>query len=82
MMLKIWFEKELKKLNLITIPSEGNFSFVQATEKKAEEISNHLMQSGIIDRQLNSYNLPNCLRITIGTKSEMEQTINCLKNFK
>ena len=79
---KSWFETELKKLNLFTSPSEGNFSFVQATEKKAKEISNHLIQSGILVRQLNSYNLPNCLRITIGTKTEMEATINCLKNFK
>ena len=79
---KSWFETELKKLNLFTSPSEGNFSFVQATEKKAKEISSHLIQSGILVRQLNSYNLPNCLRITIGTKTEMEATINCLKNFK
>ena len=80
--IKRWFENELKKLNLITTPSEGNFSFVKATEKKAEEISNHLIQSGILVRQLNSYNLSHCLRITIGTKTEMEAVINCLKNFK
>ena len=46
---------------------------VHDAKKEAKKISAHLADSGIIVRQLDSYGLPNCLRITIGTKEEMEQ---------
>ncbi len=78
---KDWFESELKKLNIESRPSEGNFSFIETTEKKAKEISAHLINDGIIVRQLDSYGLPNCLRITIGTKNEMMVTIKSLKKI-
>jgi len=61
--------------------SEGNFSFIQTSEKKAREISTQLTNDGIIIRQLDSYGLPNCLRITIGTKQEMIATVESLKKI-
>jgi len=79
--IKDWFENELKKLNIESRPTEGNFSFIETTEKKAKEISAHLTNDGIIVRQLDSYGLPNCLRITIGTKDEMFATIESLKKI-
>ena len=78
---KSWFESELKKIKIKTLPSEGNFSFVEMSEEESKKISAHLADSGIIVRQLDSYGLPNCLRITIGTKEEMEATINSLINL-
>ena len=79
--IKKWFEDELIKLNIKIGPSEGNFSFIETTEKKAKDISAQLMSDGIIIRQLDSYGLPNCLRITIGTKDEMMATIESLKKI-
>jgi len=79
--IKNWFEEELKKLYIETRSSEGNFSFVETSEKRAKEISVHLANEGILVRQLDSYGLPNCLRITIGTKKEMENTIKSLKKI-
>ena len=78
---KKWFEGELKKIDIQCGASEGNFSFIQSSEKKAKEISAHLTNEGIIVRQLDSYGLPNCLRITIGTKEEMIATIESLKKI-
>ena len=78
---KKWFEDELKKMNIKCGSSEGNFSFIQTSEKKAQEISTHLTNEGIIVRQLDSYGLPNCLRITIGTQDEMISTIESLKKI-
>ena len=69
-------------VNINTKKTEGNFSFIKTTKDKARKIANHLASSGIIVRQLDSYNLPNCLRITIGTKKEMKITIDQLKNLK
>ena len=78
---KKWFENELKQLNIQTRPSVANFSFVETTQDRAEKIAKHLLENGILVRQLDSYNLPHCLRITIGTKTEMEMTINSLKKL-
>ena len=78
---KKWFEDELKKIHIESRPSEGNFSFIETSEKKAKEISTHLINEGIIVRQLDSYGLPNCLRITIGTKEEMMAMIKSLKKI-
>ena len=78
---KSWFESELEKIKIKTRPSEGNFSFVEMSDQEAKKIFAHLANSGIIVRQLDSYGLPNCLRITIGTKEEMEATINSLKGL-
>ena len=78
---KKWFENQLKYLNIKTKPSVANFSFIETTQDKAEKIANYLLDNVILVRQLNSYNLPHCLRITIGTKTEMETTINSLKKL-
>ena len=78
---KSWFESELEKIKIKTLPSEGNFSFVEMSNEEAKKISAHLAKSGIIVRQLDSYGLANYLRITIGTKEEMEATINSLKDL-
>jgi len=78
---KSWFESELEKIKIKTRPSEGNFSFVEMSDEEAKKIFAHLTNSGIIVRQLDSYGLPNCLRITIGTREEMEATINSLKGL-
>jgi len=78
---KKWFEDELKKIHIESRLSEGNFSFIETSEKKAKEISTHLINEGIIVRQLDSYGLPYCLRITIGTKEEMMATIKSLKKI-
>ena len=78
---KKWFENQLKYLNIQTRPSVANFSFIETTQDQAEKIAKHLLENGILVRQLDSYNLPHCLRITIGTKTEMEMTINSLEKL-
>ena len=76
---KKWFEEELKKLNIKFFPSYANFSFLKLSENDAKKISDILLKNGIIIRQLDSYNLPHCLRITIGTMVDMQKTIEVLK---
>ena len=76
---KKWFEEELKKLNIKFFPSYANFSFLKLSENDAKKISDILLKNGIIIRQLDSYNLPHCLRITIGTMVDMQKPIEVLK---
>ena len=78
---KTWFESELYKLKIKIKETEGNFSLIETSIDGADKIANHLANDGIIVRRLDSYNLPNFLRISIGTKEEMELTINSLKKF-
>jgi len=79
--IKFWFEEELNLLSIKTKKTEGNFTLIETSIEEAEKISNHLMSDGIIIRRLNSYNLPNFLRISIGTKEEMSMTIESLKKL-
>ena len=78
---KTWFETELNKLKIKIKKTEGNFSLIQTSIDGANKIANHLANDGVIVRRLDSYNMANFLRISIGTKEEMEFTINSLKNF-
>ncbi len=79
--IKNWFEDELKSINIKTRETEGNFSLIETSIEGANSISNHLLEDGIIIRRLDSYNLPNFLRVSIGTKEEMEKTIISLKKL-
>ncbi len=79
--IKTWFENELKNLNIKIRTTEGNFTLIETSIEGANKISNHLEKDGIIIRRLDSYGLSNFLRISIGTKDEMEQTINSLKKL-
>ena len=78
---KEWFEGELKKLDIKFMPSYANFSFIESTKTDAVKMSETLLENGIIVRQLDSYNLPHCLRITIGTMEDMKKTIKVLEGI-
>ena len=78
---KNWFEKELKLLNIKIRQTQGNFTLIETSLEEAEKINNHLISDGIIIRRLNSYNLPNFLRISIGTEEEMKMTVESLKKI-
>ena len=79
--IKRWFESQLKLLNIKVRSTEGNFSIIESSNETIDKIYNHLINDGIITRRLNSYDLSNFLRISIGTKEEMEETIKSLQSF-
>ena len=79
--IKNWFEKELKKLNIKVNPSFANFSFIESKEETILLIYSALEENGIIVRQLYSYGLPSCLRISIGTFDNMKKVISVLKKI-
>ncbi|MCP4980202.1 MAG: histidinol-phosphate transaminase [Gammaproteobacteria bacterium] len=63
-----WFEKK----GFDYIPSSGNFLTVRFGENSAD-INQALMQRGIIVRPVANYKLPDFLRISVGTQSQLEQ---------
>ena len=79
---KDWFENQLIRMKFSFIHSHTNFVFIELTESMAEKISSKLLDNGIIIRQLNSYHLPHCLRISIGTMEDMKKIVSILENIK
>lgn len=79
---KSWFEMELQKLGIKTLPTFTNFSFIESTQAEAAKIAEKLLENGIIVRQLHSYKLSHCLRISIGTLQEMKATILALRDLQ
>ena len=82
--IKTWFIDELNNLGFKAYKTQTNFIFVIVPEKKnqsASKINNYLLSRGIAVRYLLSYGLRNGLRITLGTKEELNQIINALKEF-
>ena len=82
--IKPWFIQELNNLGLKAYNTQANFIFVIVPETKklsAKLINDHLLSKGIAVRFLQSYGLEQALRITIGTKEELEKTLKELKAF-
>jgi len=67
----------IKKISKI-YPSDANFLLIEINE--ADKIYESLIEKKIITRN-RSRQVPNCLRISIGTPSENKQLINELKNI-
>jgi histidinol-phosphate aminotransferase len=61
--------EECRKRGLGYIPSAGNFLAIDFS-RPAADISQAMMQQGVIVRPVANYNMPNFLRVTIGTAQE------------
>ncbi|MCL4116522.1 UNVERIFIED_CONTAM: hypothetical protein GTU68_016056 [Idotea baltica] len=78
-----WLAGELAKIGLPSDPSFANFILVRfADETEADSANEALQQNGIIVRAVKGYNLPNCLRITIGKGVDCKRIVQVLGAFK
>ncbi len=79
-----WLSDEIAKLGLKVTPSVANFLLVHfpatagATAKDADAF---LTARGIIVRNVASYKLPQCLRITVGTEEANQLVVGALRDF-
>ncbi|SDD96045.1 histidinol-phosphate aminotransferase [Cupriavidus sp. YR651] len=67
----------LSQLGLSWIPSKTNFVTVDL-ERPARPIYESLLRAGIIVRPLSSYGMPNHLRISVGTETEIARFLSTL----
>jgi histidinol-phosphate aminotransferase len=65
-----WFIEMLNQLNFYTLPSKTNFVFTSPPDKNAKELYEFLFRNNILVRYFKDY--PEFLRITIGTREQME----------
>ncbi len=73
-----WFSTEIRRIGYRVIPSQANFIFATPPDLDAERIYNALFERQILVRYFTDPLLKHGLRISIGTREEMEQTLAAL----
>ena len=71
-----FFETAFEKLNLDYVPSAANFVLVKVGD--GQSVFQQLQQRGIITRPMAGYQLPEWIRISVGSPSENETTLRAL----
>jgi histidinol-phosphate aminotransferase len=63
-------------------PGYGNFLMIGfADPAEATAMNSHLLQHGVIIREIAAYGLPHCLRFSIGTPEENTALLEAIDNF-
>jgi histidinol-phosphate aminotransferase len=72
-----FFAQALRKLDLKYVPSHANFVLVRVGE--GQKVFEAMQRLGVITRPMGGYQLPEWIRISIGTPPENERCLNALK---
>ncbi|MBN2103234.1 histidinol-phosphate transaminase [bacterium] len=72
-----YLQSEFKRFGIKYYPSQTNFILIDFG-KPADSYYQALLKKGYITRPVKNYNLPNCLRITIGTDEQNRGLIQAL----
>ena len=81
--LRDWLRAELETLGIPSDPSHANFVLARfVTQDEAEACEAHLRGDGILVRKVAGYNLPECLRITVGDEAGCKRVIASIKGFR
>jgi histidinol-phosphate aminotransferase len=79
-----WLREEIQKLGLKVTPSVANFVLIHFPTEKgrtAADADMFLTRRGLVLRALNNYQLPNALRMTIGTEEANRLVVEGLRDF-
>ena len=76
-----WTKQELTKLGFLFGDSMSNFIFAAHERVPAKELFEALKKEHIFVRYFSKERISNYLRISIGTREEMEELIRFLKNY-
>ncbi len=71
-------EAKLKQLDLNWIPSKANFLCI-AVNQPGRDLYQKLLRQGVIVRPIDTYELPNHIRVSIGTEEENEEFLIALE---
>lgn len=73
-----WFSSELRARGYDVIPSQGNYIFVTPPDRNGKRVYDALYGRKILVRYFSDPVLSHGLRISIGTREEMEKTLSAL----
>ena len=76
-----WFSAELVKLGYKVIPSSANYLFAAPADRNGKRIYDALFERKILVRYFSDPVLSHGLRISIGTRDEMEKTLQALSEI-
>ncbi len=79
-----WLAERLAGLELKVYPSVANFlliRFGEEPQRSAAAADRFLREKGIILRVVDNYDLPDCLRVTVGREEEMRALVDALGEF-
>lgn len=79
-----WLAQQLGGMGLETVPSVCNFLLIRfpgTNGRTAEAANQHLQDAGFILRWLPKQDLPDCLRLTVGTEEENRGVVAALRAF-
>ena len=76
-----YFVEEIAKLGFTCLPSAANFVFMTHESLQAKEIFEKAKENKIYVRYFNKPRIDNYLRVTIGTKEQMDTFIEFLKSL-
>ncbi|MEJ6078760.1 histidinol-phosphate transaminase [Vibrio sp. 1-Bac 57] len=78
-----WFKSELQQLNIVETIYSSQTNFILIKFNQGLNVFYYLVKQGIIARnQAHEAALSDCVRITIGSKQSMLETLNTLKHFQ
>jgi histidinol-phosphate aminotransferase len=77
-----WFSNELRELGYTVIPSHANFVFASPPDRDGQRVYQDLFDRNILVRYLAAPALSHGLRISIGTREEMEKTMEALRDIR
>jgi histidinol-phosphate aminotransferase len=73
-----FFEKAFRELKLEFVPSFANFILVRVGE--GQKVFDAMQKQGVIVRPMGGYQLPEWIRISVGTPQENGRALNALKS--
>jgi histidinol-phosphate aminotransferase len=76
-----WFTQGLRGIGYDVIPSQGNFVFASPPDRDGKRVYEGLYGRRILVRLLSDPLLAHGLRISIGTREEMEATLQAMKEI-
>ncbi len=76
-----WFALELRLLGWEVLPSQGNFLFASPPDRNGKKAYDHLFARRILVRFFADPAMAHGLRISIGTRQEMEATLAALREL-
>lgn len=76
-----WTASALESLGFTVLSSKTNFLFASSPDISGEELYNRLKDNGILIRYFNKPRISDYVRITIGSKNDMETLIKTIRNI-
>lgn len=81
--LRAWLAEALAELGVPSDTSTANFILARFADRtEAEACDGYLKSQGLIVRKVAGYNLPHCLRITVGDESACRRVAHAVGQFK